>query len=206
MIRCVVFDLDGTLVLSNDIKREGFFAAVSTITDGAAHIKVLLANPPCDRYTIFRRFTDESGGNTDDLVQRYTDWCEEKIVACPERQGAKAIMSALRQSGISIYLNSATPIEPLRTIVLRRFGSDYFDGIYGGYGCKAKNLKAILDRQGMHPNEIAMVGDGIDDRDAAKTIGCHFFGVTDGTLAAEKSSDPLLKNLEDMWPLLQHEQ
>lgn len=205
MIRCVVFDFDGTLVLSNDIKREGFFAVVSTIPDGAAQMKAILSDSPGDRYAIFHRFVEEKGGDADVLVQCYTDWCEEQIVKCKERQGAETMVGTLRSSGISIYVNSATPTEPLCAIILRRFGAGYFNGVLGGHGGKGANLRAILAREHVLPSEIAMVGDGVDDRDAANVIGCHFFGVDGGTLAMEAGGAPLLRNLEELWPLLRDE-
>jgi phosphoglycolate phosphatase-like HAD superfamily hydrolase len=205
MIRSVVFDFDGTLILSNEIKREGFFAAVSEINDGAAYMKVLLDNPEGDRYTIFNRFTDVFGASADDLVKRYTDWCEERIVICPEREGASTVIQTLRQSRVNIHLNSATPIDSLRRIVLRRYGTGYFSSVYGGHGNKRENLEEILNKEQLPPSLLAMVGDGIDDREAAVAVGCQFVGVGGGTLAAAAPDASLVDSLEHLWPLLRDE-
>ena len=202
MIRCAVFDFDGTVVLSNDIKREGFFAVVAAIPGGSSRMATILSDPPGDRYAIFDRFTAETGGSSSDLVERYSYWCEEKILKCPERQGAERMIVALKSSGIRVHLNSATPTTPLRTIVARRFGDGFFDGVYGGHGAKADNLRAILVLEAMQPNEVVMVGDGVDDRDAANMTGCRFIGVAGGTLAADCYDGPLVANLDDLWPLL----
>jgi phosphoglycolate phosphatase-like HAD superfamily hydrolase len=205
MIRSVVFDFDGTLILSNKIKREGFFAAVSKINDGATYMKVLLNNPEGDRYTIFNRFTDVFGGSADDLVKRYTDWCEERIMICHEREGASAVIQTLRQSRVSIHLNSATPIDSLRRIVLRRYGTGYFSGVYGGHGNKRENLEEILSKEQLPASLLAMVGDGIDDREAAVAVGCQFVGVGGGTLAAAAPDASLVDSLENLLLLLRGE-
>ena len=53
MIRCVVFDFDGTLVDSNAIKRAAFFEAVHTVDPNGAYMeKVLQAPKPGDRFEV----------------------------------------------------------------------------------------------------------------------------------------------------------
>lgn len=205
MIRCVVFDFDGTLVLSNDIKREGFFAVVAERPRGLEGMARILANPPGDRYAIFRRFAEEAGDDPCELAVRYSSWCEERILVCPERPGASLALAELRRAGISVHVNSATPAAPLRSVVLRRYGVGSFDGVHGGHGAKRENLEAILRREQLLPSSLAMVGDGIDDRDAALGVGCHFVGVGGGTLAAAAPDEQLIDSLECLWPLLQGE-
>jgi len=205
MIRCVVFDFDGTLVLSNDIKREGFFAVVSGSPDGPERMERILASPPGDRYAIFQCFAEKDGGDADELAARYGVWCEERILVCPERPGASVALTQLRHARISMHVNSATPSAPLRSVVLRRYGNDTFNGVHGGHGAKRANLEAILEQEQLPPDSIAMIGDGIDDREAALAVGCHFLGVGGGTLAAARPSEKLLESLEYLSPLLQNE-
>jgi len=203
MIRCVVFDFDGTVVLSNDIKREGFFAVASFIPDGRSRMAAILLNPPGDRYAIFDRFAAETGAITSaDLVDSYSCWCEERILQCPERHGAERVISALRAAGMKVHLNSATPVAPLRNIVARRFGLEFFDGVHGGYGEKAGNLKSIVALEAIRPDELVMIGDGADDWDAAGIIGCRFVGVPDGTLVSAAYDGPLVGDFDDLWPHL----
>jgi phosphoglycolate phosphatase-like HAD superfamily hydrolase len=202
MIRCVVFDFDGTVVLSNDIKREGFFAAVSTIPDGHSRMAAILSNPPGDRYAIFERFSAEAGANASDLVDSYSSWCEERILQCPARHGAERVILALKAVGIKVHVNSATPDAPLRSIVARRFGMDFFDGVHGGHGEKARNLKLILELEAIHPGQLVMIGDGTDDWEAASSIGCRFIGVPDGTLASAAYDGPLVGDFDNLWPHL----
>lgn len=205
MIRCVVFDFDGTLVLSNDIKREGFFAVVAEQPEGLERMARILASSPGDRDAIFSRFADEAGNDPRELSARYSNWCEERILVCPERPGASLALAQLRHAGVRVHVNSATPTSHLRSVVLRRYGEGSFDGVHGGYGAKRENLEAILHQEQLLPSSLAMVGDGIDDRDAALAVGCRFFGIGEGTLAAATPDEKLLDNLEYLWPLLQDE-
>lgn len=202
MIRCVVFDFDGTLVLSNDIKREGFFAAVAERPGGPERMARILACPPGDRYAIFRRFAEEAGDDANELAVRYSSWCEERILVCPERPGASVALAQLRGAGIRVHVNSATPTAPLRSVVLRRYGEGSFDGVHGGHGAKRENLEAILRQEQLLPSSLAMVGDGIDDRKAALAVGCRFIGIGGGALTAAAPNEELLDSLECLWPLL----
>jgi phosphoglycolate phosphatase len=199
MIRCVVFDFDGTILLSNDIKREGFFAVVSTIPHGSSRMAAILSNQPGDRYAIFQRFAAETGASSSDLVDSYSSWCEERILKCPERHGAQRLIPALRAKGIKIHLNSATPTPTLRSIVGHRFGIGLFDGIHGGHGKKAGNLRKILELEAIRLDQLVMIGDGTDDWDAAKNIGCRFIGVPDGSLASTSYDGHLVGDFDDLW-------
>ncbi len=167
MIRCVVFDFDGTLVLSNEIKRDGFFAIAKGFPGGIDAMSVLLKESPGDRFAIFRNFATLFDADAGALTARYTVWCEERIASCPERVGASAVLETLRQRAVKIYANSATPEEALRAVIKRRYAADLFDGVMGGYGSKVENLKAILATESLNPGEMMMIGDGTDDRDAA---------------------------------------
>ena len=202
MIRCVVLDFDGTLVLSNDIKREGFFAVVSAVPNGRSRMAAILSNPPGDRYAIFGRFAAEIGVSPSGFIDSYCSWCEERIMQCSERHGAERLIQALRAESIKVHVNSATPVVQLRSIVARRFGKNFFDGVHGGHGEKVRNLEIILALEAIRPDELVMIGDGKDDLDAASSSGCHFIGVPDGTLASAAYDGPLVGDFDDLWPYL----
>jgi len=195
MIRCAVFDFDGTLVHSNEIKREGFFAVAGAFPGGAEVMEALLADPPGDRFAIFAAFAARFGEDAGELAEQYGAWCEARILACPERAGASALLAHMRNLGISIWINSATPEAPLRAVVARRYPSGTFDGVRGGHGRKVANLRAILSAVGCAPAELLMIGDGADDRAAAREVDCAFAGVAEGSLAAAADAGPLLTDL-----------
>lgn len=198
MIRCAVFDFDGTLVMSNDIKREGFFAVTAEIAGGRAAMEALLADPPGDRYAIFAAFAARFGLDAGELAEAYGAWCEAAILAAPERPGASALLARLRQDGVRIWINSATPEAPLRSIVRRRYPQGTFDGVLGGHAAKVPNLRAVMRAEGLTAAELLMVGDGFDDRDAAAEIGCAFAGLDRGTLAARPDCGALVADLREL--------
>lgn len=203
MIHCVVFDFDGTLVLSNDIKREGFFAVIPPGAESHATMERILNDPPGDRERIFAAFAALEGGDAVDLTRKYSRRCEEGIVGCAERSGAGAMLARLAGAGIPCHINSATPEFPLRAVVRRRYGDGVFASVRGGHGAKLANLEAILASECLAASELAMVGDGVDDREAARAAGCRFVGIGGGTLALEVGGHGLLDDLRELWARLE---
>ena len=203
MIRSVVFDFDGTLLLSNAVKEESFYAIAEAFPGGGERMRAILKSRPGDRSAILKQFADamQVGDRADDLIARYTSICSARIMLCPERPGASSALAALRAAGIRLCVNSSTPIQPLRAIAAARFPAATFDDVFGGYGCKLDNLRRLAEAAQLRAADIAMVGDGSDDAEAAAAFGCHFVGVSGGSLRASGSA-PLIDDLRDLLPLL----
>ena len=204
MIRCAVFDFDGTVVLSNDLKRDAFLAIADDVPSGRDQMEAILRNQTGDRHAILSRFAETVGirDRLPSLLARYTSYCHDAIVACPLRAGAAFALAHMKESGLCNYINSSTPTEPLSRIVQARFPLGMFDGIYGGYGCKLSNLVAIGRVAHAARHEIVMVGDGIDDRDAAHDFGCRFIGVAGGTLSTTNDAEALVEDLVSLTTLV----
>ena len=190
MIRCVGFDFDGTLVDSNAIKRNSFFDVFSDVDpDGETVTHVLDVVRPGDRYDIVRevaeRLRDRGAtlGEPDiaTFARRraaaYTRRCEDAVAKCPEIPGATATLEWLAARGLPLYVNSATPEEPLRQVLESRSLARYFRLSLGRPAEKVANLATICADAGVPPHELLFVGDGEDDHQAALAFGCSFTAV-----------------------------
>ena len=195
MIKCVVFDFDGTLVLSNKIKYDGFLAIANNVTNDTSIIVEILSMVKGDRFDVFKRFVNIVDKTLDagKLADAYSSWCEKRIVGCQERQNANIVLKNLKSKGISRCLNSATPRDQLISIVNKIYDKDLFDDIYGGYNCKVINLEKIMKKYNLSNKEIVVVGDGIDDYKSAIDIDCHFIAIQDGELHKESLKNRELK-------------
>jgi phosphoglycolate phosphatase len=204
MIRCVVFDFDGTLVLSNEIKHEGFMRLAERFVEGPAHMRVILNSMSGDREAIISRFATYVGASQDavSLLEEYSHMVREQILMCPERPGAASLLRKLSSEGIRIYVNSATPTHELRLTLKKRYPANTFAGIYGGFGCKLENLRVIARSADASVNDMVMIGDGTDDADAASEFGCRFIAIAGGTLQEHLPPASLLRDLTAVVGLL----
>ena len=104
MIKCVVFDFDGTLVKSNEIKRRVFYEVTEDIVGAGPVLDELFSVPDSgDRYNIFDaliknlKLGQEVGISAVYLSDLYTKICEHKISEAPEAFGAFNTLTELKK-------------------------------------------------------------------------------------------------------------
>jgi phosphoglycolate phosphatase-like HAD superfamily hydrolase len=211
-IRCVVFDFDGTLVDSNSIKRDAYFEVTRRFGDVRALVTETLGVARGDRAAnlreILERFDREGKlppeKSADEwlslVVEEYAQWCEARIRASAEIPGARAALEQLAAAGFALFVNSATPTEPLRRVVQLRDLHSFFRGIYGAPAAKAENLAVIQRETGVPYSAMLVVGDGEEDRLAAEKTGCAFLGIVStggGFSVPPRATAPDLRSLVD---------
>jgi len=190
MIGGIVFDFDGTLVDSNDIKLQTFYEVTKAYDPtGSTVTRILKQFPNKDRYGIFQAITRELFLNNltvdpknigilaSQWAADYTGRCENAIQHCDEVPGASESLEWISKQHIPIFINSRTPTTTLKRLVTLRSLHSYVSEIYGAPATKAENLRHIQNQIHAKPNEILFVGDSEDDREAALEVSCHFVGV-----------------------------
>ena len=216
MIKCVVFDFDGTLVDSNAIKRETFFAVARPWDPtGEVVAEVFERWPAADRYEKTHKIAEglisrdllPKGSSIKTLASRlaneYTAQCESAIAACAEMTDATQTLNELADKGYLLFVNSATPVEPLRALLELRDWAPFFQCAYGAEASKTDNLRDISTQTGARSNEIVHVGDQPDDLHATEQFGCHFVAMADGdSRSVAKASALVVQKLSELPGLL----
>ena len=176
--RCIVFDFDGTLVDSNKIKKDAFLFVASQY-GGYSEMSKILNKISGDRYRIMAAFSAviDTKKTVDNLVVEYSECADLLVAKAKSFPGAEDLLKTLHDSDKLVFLSSATPISSLRKIINYRGWQDLFNGIYGMPSSKITTLKELIKQEKLNVEEVAVVGDGEDDFNSAKIIGCHFFRV-----------------------------
>lgn len=187
MIKVAVFDFDGVIVNSNALKDEALF----NLFDGNPQVPEDLVRDVHShnvgtRFDVLRDVFVRAGmpsGEIDGLVReyalRYDDLVQRGIANQGLAAGAKETLAAL-SSDRCLYINSATAHDPLQKTVERLGIRPYFKEVYGMPPTKEENLRVILGREGIDPQEAVVIGDGEGDWRSARVVGTHFIAVASG--------------------------
>ena len=184
MIQAVIFDFDGTLVDSNDIKKKAFYSVTKNIDGADSLLDKILSTPESgDRYDIFTtlskklKLVSNISVDSSKLSHLYTQLCENEISRARELLGVSEALNQLNKLGIKLFISSATPESTLRKIIDVRGWSGIFDTVLGAPSKKIEHVKKISAQNNFVMSDIVYVGDSAVDRETAILAGCHFIGV-----------------------------
>lgn len=202
-IRCVVFDFDGVLIDSNGVKRRAYYDvfARSGVPDELVS-QCLACHADGDRREVIAAIVSAGhpGESAEPLVARYlaayASQCDAEIPRCAEQPGAGPVLSSLAGRR-ALYVNSATPVEPLEGYVVQRGWRPFFRGVLGRPRTKAENFAVIRSLEKVDGNAMLFIGDHESDAAAARAAGCHFAGVNSDTSDFHAGVD-LLQNLNEL--------
>jgi phosphoglycolate phosphatase-like HAD superfamily hydrolase len=181
----VVFDFDGTLVDSNEIKSVGFNHAFADREECVAAVaEVLASHKRLTRLEIVAALVDRIEGLSREQHQQeaarrvalYSAWVEERILAKAKLSPAGELLERWHARA-SLYVCSLTPREYLATIVERAGWQKYFVALAGAPVRKSEMLRATAARHGLKPHDVLMVGDSADDEAAASDAQTSFFRI-----------------------------
>ncbi len=200
-LKIIVFDFDGTLIDSNQIKYDAFFKLFPR--DGFHHkiiTEVLDKHLEESRYVILKKILNKikkSGiVNIDDKINVLAEEYNSRVVSeakiCKEKPGAKKTLDILGRR-FPLYLSSTTPETALKDIVKDRNWDSFFCDIFGYPREKTNTLLEIMRNKQVNAEEVLVVGDGESDRLSASETGCRFFSIE-----PSNTLETLLRTIKDI--------
>jgi phosphoglycolate phosphatase-like HAD superfamily hydrolase len=181
MIEAVIFDFDGVLVESVDVKTRAFAKLFEGYGPDVVRkvVDFHLSNGGMTRYDKFGYYYGEilqeplSEAKLQELADQFSQLVVEQVIAAPYVAGAREFLD--RYSGtLDLFVVSATPEEEIRHIVRSRDMQSYFKGVYGAPQTKLALTQRILEENGYWPSSVLFVGDATSDYEAACDAGCAF--------------------------------
>jgi phosphoglycolate phosphatase-like HAD superfamily hydrolase len=179
----IVFDFDGVLVESVDVKTQAFGALYAEYGDRiveqvqAYH----LMHGGISRFEKFRYYHEVLLGK--DLTKeeemklgdQFSQYVEDAVVGAVYVSGAYELLENNYQS-MPLFVASGTPDQELKRIVSRRNMAHYFVSVHGSPAKKGDIIQDILLKYGFPPDRVLMVGDAIADYEGAIASGVKFVG------------------------------
>ncbi|HTE53101.1 MAG TPA: HAD family hydrolase [Kofleriaceae bacterium] len=186
----VVFDFDGVILESADIKTDAFVELFSHLPPSlVAQVREHhLANLGISRFVkfdwIYQNVIQQPLAETErlELGDRFSSIALRKVLACPFVPGAEAALAALAPR-YPLFVASGTPQDELDRVVDARELRAHFREVWGSPREKANILADIASRHDLAMDQILFVGDGASDERAARAAGTHFLARTTPPLA-----------------------
>lgn len=179
----IIFDFDGVLVESVDVKTDAFAALYAEY--GTEVVKRVVAyhreHGGVSRFQKFRYFHRElldielTSEAEADLGRRFSEMVENAVVSAPWVAGAWELIQAYERR-IPMFVASGTPDGELNRIVLRRGIRRYFVSVHGSPATKAEIIRKIVAKHDFQRNRVLMIGDSMTDYQGAIEAGVNFIG------------------------------
>lgn len=185
VVDLIIFDFDGTICESADVKTEAFYHLYLD-EQGAEFASAVrdyhLENAGVSRFakinhvekTMLRR--PGSDERIEAVANRFGDIVRERVIAAPLVAGAEAFLGRYSKA-IPMVIASATPTEELRSIVAARALSSYFEAVQGSPALKETIVANYLLEYEISGERAVVVGDQYSDLQAAHGAGTLFVGL-----------------------------
>jgi len=180
----IIFDFDGVLAESVDVKTRAFAALYArhggTIVERVSDYH--RRNGGASRFDKFRYFQTELLGappltenQVEELAAAFSRLVVDQVVAAPMVAGAQQFLDTCAER-VRLFVVSGTPTAELEVILRRRKLLAYFAGFWGSPESKAENISALLNEHKLSASRCVMIGDAMADHEGAAANAVHFLG------------------------------
>jgi len=205
----IIFDFDGVLVESNEIRFNGFRKLFKDYPQGEVEklVAYAKANGGVSRYKKIEYFFNEirrepiSEESVNQWAAQFSTLVEQDIVEAKPVEGSLKFLEDYF-SHFDFAIVSGSDQAELRRICEKRKINHFFKMILGSPVEKKDNIASLLSDLNWQHNESLYVGDSNNDLDAAKANDLDFVGRCSGLINWEKSNVRFILDLSSLHKVL----
>lgn len=181
-IKNILFDFDGVLVDSLEIKTKAFVEMYLSYGQEAADWvrKHHLDNGGVSRFEKFKIYQEKFTGKIPEpdtlnqLLDEFALRVKKAVIDCDEVPGAEKFLQRYHQE-VNLYIITGTPTEEINEILKGRGWTDYFKGIMGSPEKKTYWVHQLQKEVNMDADTAIFVGDALADHEAAVSGALPFY-------------------------------
>ena len=180
-IKAIVFDCDGVILESTDIKTEAFRALFKK--DHPDRVPEILdyhlRHMGISRHVKFRHICTGILGEAYTprraarLAEEFSRLVFDRVLKCPVVPGVREFLRSQR-GRYRFFVASGTPHEELKLVLRRRRLLGYFERAWGSPAKKPDVIRRVLREGAFRKGEVVFVGDAESDWRAAQETGVRF--------------------------------
>ena len=206
MIKAIIFDFDGVIAESSEIKTSAFCKLFEQEGEGVAEeaVRHHLQNEGVSRYEKFmyiykniikKPLTANASRN---LGKRFSSLVVQNVVEAPFVKGAREFMES-NQSRYKFFIVSGTPSAEMRQIAKKKNITRFFEAIYGSPTRKKDAVAEILKKEKINSQNAVYVGDSMSDYKAAADNSVFFIArIKKNTHVFRGVECPQIRNLRGL--------
>ncbi|MEN6424101.1 MAG: HAD family hydrolase [Phycisphaerales bacterium] len=185
--RYIIFDFDGVLAESNEIRFRGFVELFRDLPEDvmARFMDFVRANGGLSRYGKIRHLYESilrqpiSDDQVAVLAREYSRIVTAEIIRARPVEGSLEFLAEHR-GRFEFAIISGSDQQELRQVCRARGIDQYFQAILGSPKEKKENIALLLSQEKWDPRACLYVGDSQNDHDAAVEAGIDFVGRSSG--------------------------
>tara|TARA_Y100001936_G_scaffold231027_1_gene254628 strand:+ start:112 stop:747 length:636 start_codon:yes stop_codon:yes gene_type:complete len=206
----IIFDFDGVLVESNEIRFNGFRKLFKDYPQGEVEklVGYAMANGGVSRYKKIEYFFDTIRQEpiTDESVNRwaaqFSELVEQDIVEAKSVTGSLEFLEENSNLFDFAIVSGSDQVE-LRRICKKRKIDHFFKAILGSPVEKKDNIAVLLAELNWSHDRSVYVGDSNNDLEAAKSNNLDFVGRYSGLIDWKSSNVSFILDLSSLYSVLQ---
>jgi len=179
-IKSVVFDFDGVLIDSVDLKFDAMKECYADFgEDFADHVLAYHKEHHTTRYVTAEYVMEKQGISDPNFVEErakmYSKLVEDKIVKMPLYPGADSVIMEVGKR-MPIFISTGTPEEEINKILRKKCMRHLFDAVFGSPDKKEQHFEKILKSTGLPPRNVLFIGDMPSDYHVSQNVKVNFLG------------------------------
>lgn len=186
----ILWDFDGVILDSMEIRSLGFKKVLSGYPQKQVQELVTyhMQNGGLSRYVKFRYFLEvirgeeNVNGQVQELSEKYSSIMREKLPSKDLLIDEVLEFINRNHEKFDMHIVSGSDAEELRYLCRSLEINDYFISIEGSPTPKTEIVSALLSKYDYVNEKVCLVGDSINDYDAANTNNIEFFGYNNSNL------------------------
>ena len=182
----LIFDFDGVLAHSVDIKTQAFAKIYEPFGQEVVNRVIdfhTIGNGGLSRIKKFKYFhlnylnIEISPQDLDETCNAFSGLVKKLVINCPKVQGSTNFLKKYSQSNKLFFINTATPTGEMLEIINARKLNNFFKAVYGSPNSKLENFNDIFYRYNIKPKDIIFFFFFMADFYVAENVGVDFIGV-----------------------------
>ncbi|MBO6573730.1 MAG: HAD family hydrolase [Balneola sp.] len=195
-MKTILWDFDGVIIDSNSIRDLGFRSILKAFDKEKVEelIKYHQYNGGLSRYIKIRYFYNEimnieiSDTEVKKLAEEFSVIMKKKLTDKTVLINDSVNFIKKNYNNYNFHIVSGSDQAELRFLCKKLGLSEYFKSIHGSPTPKNELVLNLLNNSGYSESTVCLIGDSINDYEAAQLNGIKFFGYNNKSLESKSSS------------------